>query len=55
MGKDPSAIWIDHTNKEAAEVLSSAPFHFLPLVNDEHELMGIGTSADLIRYLLSLY
>ena len=55
MSKDPVTIWVDHTIKEAAEVLSSSPFHSLPVVNDEHELLGIVTSADLIRYLLSLY
>lgn len=55
MSKDPATIWIDHSIKEAAEVLASAPFHSLPVVNDEHELQGIVTSADLIRYLISLY
>lgn len=55
MSKDPVTIRDDHSIKEAAEVLSSVPFHSLPVVNDEHELLGIVTSADLIKYLADLY
>ncbi|HNL38179.1 MAG: CBS domain-containing protein [Saprospiraceae bacterium] len=33
-----------------AEVLKEHLFHAVPIVNDEHELVGIITSTDLIRY-----
>lgn len=34
----------------AAEVLSAHLFHAVPIVNDNHELLGIITSTDIIRY-----
>lgn len=33
-----------------AEVLTKHLFHAIPIVNDEHELLGIITSTDIIRY-----
>lgn len=33
-----------------AEVLKEHLFHAVPIVNDDHELVGIITSTDLIRY-----
>lgn len=33
-----------------AEVLTRHLFHAVPIVNDDHELMGIVTSTDIIRY-----
>ena len=33
-----------------AEVLTRHLFHAVPIVNDEHELLGIVTSTDIIRY-----
>ncbi len=33
-----------------ADVLSRHLFHAVPIVNDDHELLGIVTSTDIIRY-----
>lgn len=33
-----------------AEVLMEHLFHAVPIVNDKHELLGIVTSTDIIRY-----
>lgn len=33
-----------------AEVLTRHLFHAVPIVNDDHELLGIVTSTDIIRY-----
>ncbi len=55
MTKNPVTILLNHSIKEAAEILSSHSFHSLPVVDDNHELQGIVTSADLIKYLLALY
>lgn len=34
----------------AAEVLMEHLFHAIPIVNDKHELMGIVTTYDILRY-----
>lgn len=34
----------------AAEVLMEHLFHAIPIVNDEHELVGIVTTYDLLKY-----
>lgn len=33
-----------------AEVLTRHLFHAVPIVNDHHELLGIVTSTDIVRY-----
>ncbi|MDP1880810.1 MAG: CBS domain-containing protein [Parachlamydiaceae bacterium] len=55
MTKDPLCIQENSTIKDAAEKLSTGKFHSLPVVNDDHELVGIITSKDLIDYLIKLY
>ena len=55
MTKDPVCIQASSTIQEAAEKLSTGRFHSLPVVNEDHELLGIVTSKDLIDYLISLY
>ncbi|HEV8051738.1 MAG TPA: CBS domain-containing protein [Parachlamydiaceae bacterium] len=55
MTKDPFFIQEKGTIREAAEKLSTGKFHSLPVVNEDHELVGIVTSKDLIDYLISLY
>lgn len=55
MTKDPVCIQMTSSIREAAEKLSTGKFHSLPVVNQDHELMGIITSKDLIDYLLRLY
>ena len=54
MTKKLITITPDTTVKEAAEILASKEFHALP-VCEEHLLVGILTSTDLIRYLLAQY
>lgn len=55
MTKDPVCIQAKATVRDAAEKLSTGQFHSLPVVNEDHELLGIITSKDLIEYLLKLY
>lgn len=52
MTKDPLCIQETGTIKEAAEKLCTGHYHALPVVNSDHELIGIVTSKDLIHYLL---
>jgi len=54
MDKKMICINPNTTIKEAAEILSSREFHALP-VTQEDKLMGILTTTDLIRYLVSQY
>lgn len=54
MTKDPLCIQSTSPILEAAEKLATGSLHSLPVVNDEHELVGIITSKDLIEYLASL-
>lgn len=54
MVKNPIAIRSDKTIKEVAEILSQNEFHALPVVED-HELIGIVTTTDLLYYLLEQY
>lgn len=55
MTKDPLCIQCTSSVREAAEKLATGSLHSLPVVNDEHELMGIITSKDLIEYLLKKF
>lgn len=55
MTKDPVCIQETGTIREAAEKLSTGTFHSLPVVNRDHELVGIVTSKDLIDFLVKLY
>ncbi len=55
MTKNPECILATSTIRDAAEKLATGHFHSLPVVNDDHELLGIVTSKDLIEYLLKLY
>lgn len=55
MTKDPECLQSTGTIRDAAERLSTGMFHSLPIVNQNHELVGIITTKDLIDYLLKLY
>ena len=54
MTKDPVCILESGTIREAAEKLCAGNYHALPVVNSDHELVGIVTSKDMINYLLKL-
>ncbi len=54
MEAEPVTIDAGAPIREAAEVLSQAAFHALPVV-DGKKLVGIVTTQDLIRYLRDLY
>jgi CBS domain-containing protein len=54
MTKKLVTISPETTIKEAAEILASHEFHALPVVHDQL-LVGIVTTTDVIKYLLSFY
>lgn len=54
MAKKVRTVTPDTTIKEVAELLSREEFHALP-VEENGELVGIVTTTDLIRYLLTQY
>jgi CBS domain-containing protein len=54
MAKKVRTVNPDTTIKEVAELLSREEFHALP-VEENGELVGIVTTTDLIRYLLTQY
>lgn len=54
MAKQLVTITPETTIKEAAEILASKEFHALP-VCDEHLLVGIITTTDLMKYLINQY
>jgi len=54
MVKDVYIIPPYATIKEVAELLAKKSFHALPVVEDK-ELVGIVTTTDLIKYLISQY
>ncbi|MBA3815539.1 MAG: CBS domain-containing protein [Parachlamydiaceae bacterium] len=55
MTPDPLCIQEDDTIRNAADKLTTGSFHSLPVINKDHELVGIITSKDLINYLVKLY
>jgi CBS domain-containing protein len=54
MAKNVKSVSPKTTIREVAELLSKEEFHALPVV-EEGDLVGIVTTTDLIRYLLSQY
>ena len=54
MTKDPITILFDDTVEEAAEVLLDNKLSGAPVVNNEGELVGVITQADIFRVLVSL-
>ena len=54
MTKDVVTIYSYTPIKEAAEILSQNDFRALPVVYEDH-LVGIVTTTDLIKYLLSKF
>ena len=54
MVKNPIQIMSTKTIKEVAQILSKNEFHALPIVED-HELIGIVTTTDLLNYMIEQY
>ena len=54
MVKNPIQIMSTKTIKEVAQILSKHEFHALPIVED-HELIGIVTTTDLLNYMIEQY
>ncbi len=55
MQKDPVSVRENAPIREAASILVQGNFHSLPVVSDDHKLVGLVTSTDLIRYLLEQF
>lgn len=55
MTKDPTTLNANQSVKDAAEILATSEFHALPIVDDTGNLLGMVTSADLIRYLVEQF
>ncbi|MEO8045036.1 MAG: CBS domain-containing protein [Spartobacteria bacterium] len=55
MQKDPVSVRENAPIREAAAILVEGNFHSLPVVSDNHKLVGLVTSTDLIRYLLEQF
>ncbi|MDF1811392.1 MAG: CBS domain-containing protein [Verrucomicrobiales bacterium] len=54
MCSTPRTLTENHSVRDAAAILLEADFHALPVVSGR-ELLGIVTSKDLIKFLVSLY
>lgn len=52
MKHNPVTVSPDDTIRSAAEILTKAEFHALPVVKDE-KLVGIVTTTDIIRHLIA--
>ncbi len=53
MQKDVVTIPSNSTVRDAAQTLMTGTLHAAPVVDDDHNLVGIVTSTDLISYLVS--
>lgn len=54
MTHKPKVVQADATVREVAEILAKEEFHALPVVQGE-KLVGIVTTTDVIRYMLTQY
>jgi predicted transcriptional regulator len=54
MVKNPIQVKSTRTIKQVAQILSKNEFHALPIVED-HELIGIVTTTDLLNYMIEQY
>jgi CBS domain-containing membrane protein len=55
MVSKPYTLPVTATIRDAAEVLTEQEFHALPVVDENRKVVGIVTTTDLIRYLLSQF
>lgn len=54
MVKNPIQVMANKSIKDVAKILSKNEFHALPVVED-HELIGIVTTTDLLNYMIEQY
>ena len=54
MSSKPRVVGTDDTIKSVAEIFAAEEFHALPVVEND-ELVGIVTTTDVIRHMLSQY
>lgn len=55
MTRNLTVLSENDTVRTAVEILTTSSFNSLPIVNTEHELVGLVTSKDLLGYLLEQY
>lgn len=55
MTADPKTLNESDVVRDAAQALASGTYHSLPIVDAEHQLVGMVTSTDLIVYLCEQY
>lgn len=55
MSSQLTTIKNTETIRQAAELLIKGHFHSLPVIDSEHNIVGIVTSTDLIKYLNEQY
>jgi len=53
MQADPVSLPSDSTIRDAARVLTTGQLHAVPVVRDNHELVGIVTSTDIVSFVVS--
>jgi CBS-domain-containing membrane protein len=55
MTTEPVTLLRTATIRDAVVILAEGRFHSLPVVDENHHLVGLVTSTDLLRYLLDQY
>ena len=55
MTSDVTVLSENDTVQMAVKILTTSGFNSLPIINSEHELVGLITSKDLLGYLLEQY
>lgn len=55
MTRDIKTLTVNDSIREAAQILLSAHFNSIPVIDENEDLAGIVTSKDMIRYLVENY
>jgi CBS domain-containing protein len=55
MHKNPVSISDDTTIKEVAEMFINSPFHAVPVIDNDENLVGIVSVIDVLKYMLEQY
>lgn len=51
MTSNPNTLRLDDTVRDALELMQSSRFRNVPVVDDDHRLIGVVRQADVLRYL----